>query len=81
MHEGFKFIIYHIVATGKKIEKLRRKADISVKELQDYFGFESPQAIYKWQWGKCLPTIDNLVALATLFSVSIEDIIIVSELK
>jgi len=25
------------------------------------FGFETPQAVYKWQKGIALPTVDNLV--------------------
>lgn len=42
------------------------------KDLQVYFGFEEPQAIYKWQWGKCLPSVDNLFALSKLFNIPIE---------
>ena len=37
---------------------------MSVRELQEAFGFETPQAIYKWQHGTALPTIDNLVILS-----------------
>ena len=40
-----------MVATGKRIEMLRKAAGISVKDLQDVFGFTTPQAIYKWQSG------------------------------
>ena len=36
-----------MVATGKNIEMLRKAAGISVKDLQDIFGFGTPQAIYK----------------------------------
>ncbi len=55
-------------------QKLRINHGFSVKELQDYFGFEQPQAIYKWQWGESLPNIDNLYALSRLFNVSIDTI-------
>ena len=40
-----------MVATGKNIKRLRKAAGISVRELQDVFGFRTPQAIYKWQRG------------------------------
>jgi hypothetical protein len=40
------------------------------------FGFNSPQAIYKWQNGTALPTVDNLLVLAALFCVRIDDILI-----
>lgn len=62
--------------TGKNIVKLRKAAGLSVKNLQDAFGFSTPQAIYKWQQGIALPTIDNLVVLAALLNVKIDDIIV-----
>ena len=61
--------------TGQNIVVLRKQAGLSVKDLQDAFGFATPQAIYKWQQGLALPTIDNLVVLAALLGVSIDDII------
>ena len=42
-------------------------------------GFESPQAIYKWQWGQSLPTLDNLVVLAKVFECPIHDILVINE--
>lgn len=62
--------------TGQNIVVLRKQAGLSVKDLQDVFGFATPQAIYKWQQGLALPTIDNLVVLAALLGVSIDDIIV-----
>lgn len=47
-----------------------------MRDLQDAFGVGTPQAIYKWQQGLALPTIDNLVALAALLDVAIDDIIV-----
>ena len=66
-----------MVATGQNISMLRQKAGLSVKDLQDFFGFTTLQAIYKWQHGAAMPTIDNLVALAMIFGVSMDDIIVV----
>ena len=68
-----------LVATGKKIEKLRKEAGLSVKELQNIFGFGTPQAIYKWQHGTALPTVDNLVLLSAIFKVSIDEILVVEQ--
>ena len=62
--------------TGQNIVILRKRAGLSVRDLQDVFGFATPQAIYKWQKGLALPTIDNLVVLAALLDVSIDDIIV-----
>lgn len=66
-----------MVATGKNIVALRDAAGLTVRDLQDVFGFATPQAIYKWQHGAALPTLDNLVILAAIFDVSIDDIIVI----
>ena len=63
-------------ATGENIIRLRKDSGLSVRELQHYFGFEEPQAIYKWQQGKCLPSVDNLFALSCLLGVSMNDILV-----
>ena len=66
-----------MVKTGQNIVKLREKKGLSVKELQDIFGFATPQAIYKWQHGTAIPSIDNLVVLARIFEVSVDEILVV----
>ena len=66
-----------MAATGRNIARMRQNAGLTVRELQAIFGFGTPQAIYKWQRGTAMPTIDNLVALAVIFGVSIDEIIIV----
>ena len=63
-------------ATGLNILKLRLKSGYSVKELRDCFGFDTPQSIYKWQQGKNLPSVDNLLVLSILFDTTINDILI-----
>lgn len=63
--------------TGKNILRLRQQNKMSVKELQDIFGFSTPQAIYKWQHGTALPSVDNLIVLAAVFHVCVEEIIAV----
>jgi len=63
--------------TGSSIARLRRNSGLSVKDVQDVLGFSTPQAIFKWQRGDCLPTVDNLVILAKLFHVTVNDILIV----
>ena len=67
--------VIDMTATGINITRLRINAGLTVKDLQDIFGFSTPQAIYKWQRGTALPTVDNLVVLATVFGVRIDDIL------
>ena len=71
--------IINIEKTGQNIRRLRKETGISVKELQDIFGFMNPQSIYKWQHGDCLPTIDNLVILASVFDVTIDEILVIDD--
>ena len=63
--------------TGQNIIYLREKQGLSVKQLQSMLGFATPQAIYKWQQGVCLPTVDNLVVLSVIFSVPVDSILVV----
>lgn len=86
-----KCVTGHTAGTGEKNEPITghrhdRHRDqhhpyadrygLSVKDVQDVFGFSTPQAVYKWQRGTALPTVDNLVVLAALFGVKIDDILI-----
>ena len=68
-----------MIRTGKNITRLREKNGMTVKELQDIFGFATPQAIYKWQHGTALPTVDNLFVLAAVFQVRLDDILIMKQ--
>ena len=70
------FPVIDPVATGENILRLRKARGLSVRDLQNWFGFEEPQAIYKWQKGKSLPTVDNLYALGALLHVPMEEILV-----
>ena len=65
-----------LAQTGANIVNLRKAADLTVADIQMVFGFNSPQAIYKWQNGTALPTVDNLIVLAALLNVRIDDILV-----
>lgn len=68
-----------MIKTGQNINQLRKQAGVSVKELQEIFGFATPQAIYKWQHGTALPTIDNLVVLAAVLGVKMDDVLVMTD--
>ena len=65
------------VATGRNIDRLRIAAGMSVKDMQMVFGFATPQAIYQWIHGTSMPTIDNLVILAAMLGVTLDEIVVV----
>ena len=80
MHQK-PFPVIDMVETGRNIMRLREERGMTGRDQQAYFGFEEPQAIYKWQRGKSLPTVDNLYALGALLGVPMEDILVPANAK
>ena len=77
-----KFIDFPVIdlkATGAKIQQLREDRGFTVRDLQQFFGFEDPAAIYHWQNGKNLPSVDNLCALSKIFEVPMDNIIVLRD--
>lgn len=68
--------VINLYATGIRIRELRRERHLRVRDIQEFLGLESEQAIYKWQRGECLPSVDNLYALGELFQVRVDDILV-----
>lgn len=64
-------------ATGRNIKTKMAAKGMKTKDIQDIFGFNTPQAIFKWFRGDAIPTVDNLVVLANVLDTTIDDIIIV----
>jgi transcriptional regulator with XRE-family HTH domain len=73
------FLIFPVIdmaATGRKIKALREHNGYSVQDIQEYFGFDQPQAIYRWQRGETLPRVDNLYALSSLLGEPMKNILV-----
>lgn len=71
-----KYPVLNAKATGARIRELRKAKHLKVEDVARFMNFESEQAVYKWQRGDSLPSIDNLYALSALFETSIDDILI-----
>lgn len=65
-----------MTATGANILRLRERAGLSIVDLNKVFTFTNLNAFYKWQKGECMPTIDNLIILADLLNVTVDEIIV-----
>lgn len=65
--------------TGNNISRMRKEKGITVRQIQEEMGFNTPQAIYKWQNGTTLPSLENLVVLAEMFETTIAEIVVVSK--
>ena len=73
------FPVIQIEKTGKRLRNMRKENGIRVTALCEYMGGISEQAVYKWERGACLPTIDNLLALSHLYHVRMEDLLVYEE--
>ena len=68
----------NMAATGSNIRALLKAKGIKVADVQHTCGFNTPQAIFKWMRGDAMPSIDNLVILAHLLGVTIDQIIVIN---
>lgn len=71
-----QFPTINMKATGRNICKLRKLKGLKVTDVSEFMGFAEPQAVYKWQRGESLPTVDNLYALSFILETKIEDILV-----
>ena len=68
--------VINVAATAAKIKECRIRAGYSVREIQNIFRFSSPEAIYAWEKGKYIPSIDNMIIIASVYGVTIDEIIV-----
>ena len=78
---NFRTPVIDVTATSKNLKSLREGRGISVSEIQNMFGMENPQSIYNWEnpERKTLPCIDNLVLLAKIYKVTLDELIVIKE--
>ena len=68
--------VLDLEATGSKIKTIMKQRGVSPRQLQLIMDFPYVQTIYNWFAGKNMPTIDNLVVLAQLLDVTMDDLIV-----
>ena len=78
---NFRAPVIDVSATSKKLKTLREQHCITIAEIQKMFGMENPQSIYTWEnpKSKILPRLDNLISLAKIYKVSLDEMIIIKE--
>lgn len=62
-------------ATGLNIYYLLESSNLTREEIAEFLELNSPRVIYDWMNGTKLPSVENLLNLAKLFNVHIEDIL------
>lgn len=66
------------MTVGEKIQFYRKKIGLSQEELGQKM-LVSRQTVSLWEMDKTLPTVDNLIRLKEIFSISVDDILSESE--
>ncbi|WP_294428565.1 helix-turn-helix transcriptional regulator [uncultured Treponema sp.] len=76
---NFSIPVIDVPATSKNLKSLRESHNITVAQVQKLLGMENPQSIYSWEnsENKYLPRLDNLVFLAKLYKVSIDELLVI----
>ena len=62
------------IETANRLMEYRKKAGLSQEELADKLGV-SRQAVSKWERSEASPDTDNLIALAKLYNVSLDELV------
>ena len=65
--------------TGQRIAQVMQEKGVTVRQLQRVYGFEAPNAIYRWLRGSALPTVDHLVIHAHALDVRVDDLLVIRE--
>ena len=68
--------VLDLEATGTKIKTLMKQRGITPRQLQLILNFPYVQTVYNWFAGKNMPTLDNLVVLAQILDVTMDEIIV-----
>ncbi|MDD6302912.1 MAG: helix-turn-helix transcriptional regulator [Bacillales bacterium] len=66
------------IEIANRLQKLRKEKGYTQEELADALGI-SRQAVSKWERAEASPDTDNLILLAKLYGVSLDDLLKVSE--
>ena len=74
---AMRYPVIDMEATGRNIRRIRVQKGVSVRELARFLGLSDVQAVYKWQSGLTLPSLDNLIALSRYLDTPVEQILVI----
>ena len=60
---------------GEKLKDIRKKEGMSQEQLAEKIGV-SRQAITKWETGRGLPDVENMVILAEIFKMTLDELVL-----
>ena len=63
------------ITTGINLKNQIKIAGYDVKYIKEYLDLHSVQAIYKWQRGECLPTVEHMFKISQLLDITIDNLV------
>ena len=60
---------------GDKLKEIRKNEGLSQEQLAERIGV-SRQAITKWETGRGLPDVENMVILAEIFKMTLDELVL-----
>ena len=69
-------VTINTTATGANIKAMMKARQMTTADIQKACGFGTPQAIFKWLRGDCMPTIDNMIIIADMFGCTMDEIVV-----
>ena len=63
--------------TGKRIKDMIKTAGFTAKDVADACCLANPNAVWRWQKGINMPTLDNLVVIAKMCGCGLDDLVVV----
>ena len=74
----FEIVELDTVATGLRIKQLMATRNVSAREVSNKMKV-SPQAVYRWQNGEAMPTVNNIYILGQLLHTGVDDLLVAKQ--
>ena len=63
------------IGTGLRIKQIMKEKNVGIRNVSRVLNI-SFQAVYRWQKGEVLPTLNNLFMLAQILGTNVDDLLV-----
>jgi len=63
------------IGTGLRIKQIMKEKNVGIRDVSRVLNI-SFQAVYRWQKGEVLPTLNNLFMLAQILGTDVDDLLV-----
>lgn len=62
--------------TAANFRRIRKELGLSVKSVAQQIGLNGVQSIYDWETARCLPDLQNFLAISRVYNTTINSILV-----